>query len=98
MWTTARSGAIPCWVDHWREGLVLSRVPNSAERLPMEMDEMIIVSVDDHVVEPPTMFDQHLTAAQKQHAPRNMRSNDGMDFWWYEGKKLPNIGINAVAG
>jgi len=26
----------------------------------MRMDDMILVSVDDHVVEPPDLFDKHL--------------------------------------
>ena len=26
----------------------------------MRVDELILVSVDDHVVEPPDMFEQHL--------------------------------------
>jgi len=35
----------------------------------MKVEDLIIVSVDDHIVEPPTMYDNHLTAAQKAIAP-----------------------------
>ena len=28
----------------------------------MHMEEMVIASVDDHIVEPPSMFRQHLPA------------------------------------
>ncbi len=59
---------------------------------------MVMVSVDDHVVEPPTMFDAHLPAKWKQLAPRVVHKDDGTDVWSYEGKEIPNIGLNAVAG
>lgn len=63
----------------------------------MKLDDMIIVSVDDHLVEPPDMFKNHLTAAQLAKAPK-MESLNGVEFWLFEDKKLPNIGLNAVAG
>ena len=63
----------------------------------MKMDDMILVSVDDHVVEPPTIFDNQLTAKQRESAPR-MVSNDGKEQWVYGDVKIPNIGMNAVAG
>ena len=64
----------------------------------MELNDMIMVSVDDHVVEPPGMFDQHLTRAQRAKAPRLIKSDAGPEFWLFEDNKLPNIGLNAVAG
>src|SRR3989440_9715711 len=64
----------------------------------MRLDDMILISVDDHVVEPPDLFERHL--AQKWHdvAPRLVHKDDGTDVWGYEGKEIPNIGLNAVAG
>jgi predicted TIM-barrel fold metal-dependent hydrolase len=62
------------------------------------IDDMILVSVDDHVVEPPDMFDNHLPSKYKDLAPRVIRADDGSDVWFYEGQQLPNIGLNAVAG
>ena len=35
----------------------------------MNIDDMILVSVDDHVVEPPDMFDNHLPARYRDLAP-----------------------------
>jgi predicted TIM-barrel fold metal-dependent hydrolase len=64
----------------------------------MHVDDMILVSVDDHVVEPPDMFDQHLPDRYKDVAPRVVRTESGDDVWLYEGQELPNIGLNAVAG
>jgi hypothetical protein len=35
----------------------------------MRMEDLVIVSVDDHLVEPPDMFKNQLTATQMQQAP-----------------------------
>ncbi len=64
----------------------------------MQIDDMILVSVDDHVVEPPDMFDRHLPAKYKDLAPKVIQTESGDDVWFYEGQELPNIGLNAVAG
>ena len=64
----------------------------------MLRDDMILVSVDDHVVEPPDLFEHHLSAAWKARAPRVVRKKDGSDVWLFEGQQLPNIGLNAVVG
>ncbi len=64
----------------------------------MDVEDLILVSVDDHVVEPPTMFDAHLPARWKDRAPRLITKDDGSDVWLYEGQELPNIGLNAVSG
>jgi predicted TIM-barrel fold metal-dependent hydrolase len=65
---------------------------------PMLMDEMILVSVDDHVVEPPDMFRRHLPARWRDVAPHVETRADGSDVWVYDGNEIPNIGLNAVAG
>src|SRR5579871_1533698 len=64
----------------------------------MDVNDLILVSVDDHVVEPPDMFDQHLPAKYQDVAPRVVQTASGDDVWFYEGNELPNIGLNAVAG
>jgi predicted TIM-barrel fold metal-dependent hydrolase len=64
----------------------------------MNVDDMILVSVDDHVVEPPDMFAGHLPARYREQAPRVVQNEAGDDVWLYEGQELPNIGLNAVAG
>ena len=61
-------------------------------------EDLILVSVDDHVVEPPDLFDNHLPAKWKDAAPRSIRKDDGTDVWVFEGNEIPNIGLNAVAG
>jgi predicted TIM-barrel fold metal-dependent hydrolase len=64
----------------------------------MKATDLIIVSVDDHIVEPPTMYDQHLTAAQKTFAPTVNRDKNGAEYWVFEGIRAGNIGLNAVVG
>jgi predicted TIM-barrel fold metal-dependent hydrolase len=64
----------------------------------MNVDDMVLVSVDDHVVEPPDMFDGHLPDRYRSLAPRVITNATGDDVWLYEGQELPNIGLNAVAG
>jgi Amidohydrolase len=64
----------------------------------MELDDLILVSVDDHVVEPPDLFEGRLSAAAAERAPRVVRQANGQDSWVFEGAALPNVGLNAVAG
>lgn len=64
----------------------------------MRLDDMILVSVDDHIVEPGDMFNQHMTKAQLEKAPKLIKSDKGVEYWTFEDKVLPNIGLNAVAG
>jgi len=64
----------------------------------MQIDEMILVSVDDHVVEPPDMFERHVGPAYRAQAPRVTRRSGGEDVWVFDGQVRPNVGLNAVAG
>ena len=64
----------------------------------MELEDMILVSVDDHVVEPPDVFENHLPAKYKDIAPRIERQADGTDRWIFLDFQIPNVGLNAVAG
>jgi predicted TIM-barrel fold metal-dependent hydrolase len=64
----------------------------------MRVEDMIFVSVDDHVVEPPDMFNGRLPAKYADDAPRVERTDKGDDVWVFNGAHIPNIGLNAVAG
>ena len=64
----------------------------------MKIDDMILVSVDDHVVEPPDMWQGVLAPEWQSRAPKMVRRKDGTDVWVFEGGQIPNIGLNAVAG
>jgi predicted TIM-barrel fold metal-dependent hydrolase len=64
----------------------------------MNADDLIMISVDDHVVEPPEMFRGHIPAAYADQAPKVVRTDNGADVWVFNGSVIPNIGLNAVAG
>ena len=64
----------------------------------MRAEDLILVSVDDHVVEPPTMFDAHVPERYRESAPRVVTRDDGVDVWTYADAVIPNFGLNAVAG
>ncbi len=64
----------------------------------MQLDDMILISVDDHVVEPPTVFDNHLAEKYKDRAPHIVRKKNGAEMWVFGDRQLPNIGLNAVVG
>jgi predicted TIM-barrel fold metal-dependent hydrolase len=64
----------------------------------MNVEDMIFISVDDHVVEPPDMFEGRVPAKYADVAPRVEHTDDGNDVWMFNGAVIPNIGLNAVAG
>jgi predicted TIM-barrel fold metal-dependent hydrolase len=57
----------------------------------------LLISVDDHLIEPPDMFEGRIPSHLADKAPR-MIEHDGAPAWQLEDKILPNFGLNAVAG
>src|SRR5258706_5000866 len=64
----------------------------------MRVDDMIFISVDDHLVEPPHLFEGRMPAKFAGRAPRVEHPDRGDDVWIFDGQTIPNIGLNAVAG
>jgi predicted TIM-barrel fold metal-dependent hydrolase len=64
----------------------------------MDRDDMILISVDDHIIEPPDMFANHLPARYKDDAPRLVHRDDGTDVWTFRETQIGNVALNAVAG
>jgi len=64
----------------------------------VDIDDLIMVSVDDHVVEPPHLFDGRLPAKYADLAPKFITRADGTNAWTYEGAEISNVALNAVAG
>jgi len=62
------------------------------------MDDLILISVDDHICEPPGMFDQHVPAAYKEYTPRIIDQPNGAQQWYYGDIPGRNLGLNACAG
>src|SRR6201996_6437556 len=59
---------------------------------------MPVISVDDHLIEPPDLFEGRLPAALAAAAPRVVEQDDGTQSWIFEGRHYPNVGLNAVVG
>jgi predicted TIM-barrel fold metal-dependent hydrolase len=57
-----------------------------------------VISVDDHVVEPPDAFAGRFPAKFGDDAPRIVATDDGGEAWVWQDQLLPNVGFNAVAG
>jgi predicted TIM-barrel fold metal-dependent hydrolase len=64
----------------------------------MNKEDMILISVDDHTVEPPDMFKDHLPKKYLDDAPRLVHNPDGSDMWKFRDTVIPNVALNAVAG
>ena len=61
-------------------------------------EDLTLISVDDHIIEPPNLFDAHLPERYKADAPRIVRRADGADVWRFGEVEVPNVALNAVAG
>jgi len=57
-----------------------------------------VISVDDHLIEPPDLFEGRMPAHLADRAPRIVENDDGAQYWVYEGRNYPNVGLNAVVG
>ena len=64
----------------------------------MQAEDLILVSVDDHVCEPPDMFEAHVPAKYKDQAPRVVINDRGTQQWIYGDNRGRDLGLNAVAG
>ena len=57
----------------------------------------LLISTDDHLVEPADMFEGRFSKKLADRAPRIVEEN-GEQAWLVEDLLLPNMGLNAVAG
>lgn len=58
----------------------------------------LIISVDDHCVEPRDAFEGRLPSALVSDGPRVVETDEGTQVWLMEDKVQPNIGLSAVVG
>ncbi len=68
----------------------------------MHIDDMILISIDDHVIEPPDVFERHMPEKYRDRAPRLVHEADpdggpGVDRWIFQGESIGLPGLNAVA-
>jgi predicted TIM-barrel fold metal-dependent hydrolase len=65
----------------------------------MRMEDMILVSIDDHMIEPPDMFKNHVPAKWADQAPKVVRNEQGVDEWVFQGEKTATpFGMAATVG
>lgn len=58
----------------------------------------LLISADDHIVEPPDTFEGRVPAKYADRAPKLVTSDAGDELWEYDGQQFPNVGFNAVVG
>jgi predicted TIM-barrel fold metal-dependent hydrolase len=63
----------------------------------MQMDDMVLVSIDDHIIEPADMFEGHMPAAFEDQAPKYVATDDLSGYWEFQGQPTGHLGLNAVA-
>jgi predicted TIM-barrel fold metal-dependent hydrolase len=57
-----------------------------------------VISVDDHLVEPPDMFEGRLASKLADLAPRIVETKQGHQVWEFDGGRYTQVGMNAIAG
>jgi predicted TIM-barrel fold metal-dependent hydrolase len=57
-----------------------------------------LVSVDDHLIEPPDLFDGRMPAKYADQAPRVERDDKGNDWWVFVNDRVPVLGSDAWQG
>jgi predicted TIM-barrel fold metal-dependent hydrolase len=57
-----------------------------------------IISVDDHLVEPPDMFEGRVPAKYADLAPRIVENEFGHQLWEFDNQRFTQVAMNAVAG
>ena len=63
----------------------------------MRKDDMILVSVDDHIIEPPDLFESHIPKRWAERAPRLRKDPaTGLQTWMWEGGASVTAFLNAV--
>ena len=61
-------------------------------------DDVQVISVDDHVIEHERVWLDRLPAKYREAGPRMVELDGGKQAWSFEGRIIPTIGLNAVAG
>jgi hypothetical protein len=48
-----------------------------------EVDDLILISVDGQLIEPPDLFAHHLAARYRDRAPKLVRNDESKDVWTF---------------
>jgi hypothetical protein len=65
----------------------------------VQMDDMILVSIDDHMIEPPDMYKNHVPAKWQDAVPKVVKNANGVDEWHFQGSATSTpFGMAATVG
>lgn len=64
----------------------------------MKMEDMVLISVDDHITEPADVFDNQLSGEAFSTAPKLRERETGANYWEYQGMQIGSVALNAVVG
>jgi predicted TIM-barrel fold metal-dependent hydrolase len=84
-----------------RPGFFATTKPDKVTFLPepdRQPRHFTLISVDDHLVEPPHLFEGRVPARFGDRAPRVELDESGMEYWSYDGQRHYKVGLNAVVG
>ncbi|HVV30439.1 MAG TPA: amidohydrolase family protein [Mycobacteriales bacterium] len=63
----------------------------------MKAEDLIMVSIDDHIIEPPDVFQNHMPPSLRDKGPQFERLENGIDQWVFQGQVMGTTGLGAVA-
>ena len=63
----------------------------------MNVNDMILLSIDDHMIEPPNVFDKTMPAKYRDQAPKLVKDDEGKDMWLFQNESIGVPGLSAVA-
>jgi predicted TIM-barrel fold metal-dependent hydrolase len=84
-----------------RPGFFATEKPATPTFLPdpeRQPRHFTLISVDDHLVEPPHLFEGRMPKRFVDLAPRVEIDEAGMEYWSYDGQRHYKVGLNAVVG
>ena len=64
----------------------------------IDINDLVLISVDDHIIEPPDLFVHHLAPQYLDRAPKLVRNDEGNDVWMFGEVVMETAALNAVAG
>src|SRR5437667_475132 len=65
----------------------------------MHENDMILVSIDDHIIEPPDMYQHHVPSKWLDDVPKVVKNEQGVDQWVFQGEASSTpFGMAATVG
>ena len=80
------------------EGLPSWAPPHFAPEPPPREVWCPIISVDDHLLEPPTLFEEHGTPSMRSALPYVEHNADGVPLWVVADRRVPIVFANGSCG